>query len=154
MIFQVNLVLAANEIWPDGLDRPAELPTVSTFDVMCGKDHMDIQIRFTGPFNGIVSSKGACYHKTGNNCSVSFEKEMMRFAKNHCISKFMNFVVFVGHINDPNCLYVPPLSGKSFYTIRVPYARCGTKPDLHGQFYENTVCIEHRCTQPNSFCEM
>lgn len=58
LLVQVNLVLAANEIWPDGLDRPLELPTVNSFDVMCGKDHMEIQIRFTGPFNGIVGSKG------------------------------------------------------------------------------------------------
>lgn len=64
MFAQVNLVSAANELWPYGLDRPAELPTVSSFDVMCGKDHMDIQIRFTGPFNGIVSSKGACDRPT------------------------------------------------------------------------------------------
>lgn len=65
-------MLAANEIWPDGLDRPAELPTVSSFDVMCGKDHMDIQIRFTGPFNGIVSSKGACYLSTACILTVVF----------------------------------------------------------------------------------
>lgn len=51
-------MLAGNEIWPDDLNRPNEIPTINSFDVMCGKDHMDIQIRFTGPFHGVVSSKG------------------------------------------------------------------------------------------------
>lgn len=55
---QINLVLAGNEIWPDDLNRPNEIPTIDSFEVMCGKEHMDIQIRFTGPFNGVVSSKG------------------------------------------------------------------------------------------------
>lgn len=36
---------------------------------------------------------------------------------------------------------MPPSSGKTFYAFRIAYARCGTKPDLNGQFYENTVRI-------------
>ena len=126
---QINLVFAANEVWPDGLDRPLELPTVNSFDVMCGKDHMDIQIRFTGPFNGIVTSKGM---------SVT-DCDYFRCKRNKLLHQ--PFMFFVGHASDPNCIYVQPLSGKSFYSFRIPYARCGTKPDLHGQFYENTVCV-------------
>lgn len=46
---------------------------------------------------------------------------------------------YVGQHSDPRCIYVPPSSGKTFYAFRIAYARCGTKPDLNGQFYENTV---------------
>lgn len=51
--------------------------------------------------------------------------------------------MYVGQHSDPRCIYVPPSSGKTFYAFRIAYARCGTKPDLNGQFYENTVCIEY-----------
>ncbi|KAJ4438021.1 hypothetical protein ANN_13960 [Periplaneta americana] len=29
------------------------------------------------------------------------------------------------------------------FSFRIAYARCGTKPDLHGQFYENTVVVQY-----------
>lgn len=53
---QINLVLAGNEIWP--LDRPDGMPTINSLEVMCGKDHMDVHVQFSAPFDGIVSSKG------------------------------------------------------------------------------------------------
>lgn len=49
---------------------------------------------------------------------------------------------YVGQHSDPRCIYVPPSSGKTFYAFRIAYARCGTKPDLNGQFYENTVRVQ------------
>ncbi|VEN63034.1 unnamed protein product [Callosobruchus maculatus] len=33
--------------------------------------------------------------------------------------------------------------GQTFFSFRIAYARCGTKPDLHGQFYENTVVVQY-----------
>lgn len=54
--FQISLVLAGNEIWP--LDRPDGMPTINSLEVMCGKDHMDVHLSFSHPFEGIVSSKG------------------------------------------------------------------------------------------------
>lgn len=56
-ILQINLVLAGNEIWP--LDRPDGMPTINSLEVMCGKDHMDVHLSFSAPFDGIVSSKGS-----------------------------------------------------------------------------------------------
>lgn len=41
------------------------------------------------------------------------------------------------------CVYVPPSTGQTFFSFRIAYARCGTKPDLHGQFYENTVVVQY-----------
>jgi hypothetical protein len=91
------------DIWP--LERPEGMPAIQSLEVMCGKDHMDVHLSFTHPFEGIVSSKG-------------------QYA-------------------DPRCVYVPPSTGKTFFSFRIAYARCGTKPDLHGQFYENTVVVQY-----------
>lgn len=55
---------------------------------------------------------------------------------------FLIFIFLIsGQHSDPRCVYVPPSTGKTFFTFRIAYARCGTKPDLNGQFYENTASI-------------
>lgn len=77
------------------------MPNIVSLEVMCAKDHMDVHMTFSHPFEGIVSSKN--------------------------------------QHSDPRCIYVPPSSGKTFFSFRISYSRCGTKPDLNGQFYENTV---------------
>lgn len=53
---QFSLVLAGNELWP--MDRPDGMPNIVSLEVMCGKDHMDVHLTFSNPFEGIVSSKG------------------------------------------------------------------------------------------------
>ncbi|XP_067009138.2 uncharacterized protein m [Anabrus simplex] len=93
----------SGDIWP--LERPEGMPAIQSLEVMCGKDHMDVHLSFTHPFEGIVSSKG-------------------QYA-------------------DPRCVYVQPSTGKMAFSFRIAYARCGTKPDLHGQFYENTVVVQY-----------
>lgn len=95
--------IRGGEIWP--LERPEGMPAIQSLEVMCGKDHMDVHLSFTQPFEGIVSSKG-------------------QYA-------------------DPRCVYVPPATGKTYFSFRIAYARCGTKPDLNGQFYENTVVVQY-----------
>lgn len=52
----MNLAQAENELWP--LDRPKGMPIINSLEVMCGKDHMDVHLSFSHPFEGIVSSKG------------------------------------------------------------------------------------------------
>ncbi|RZC38528.1 uncharacterized protein BDFB_002902 [Asbolus verrucosus] len=99
----INVVDGAGDIWP--LDRPEGMPSIQSLEVMCGKDHMDVHLTFSQPFEGIVSSKG--------------------------------------QHGDPRCVYVPPSTGQTFFSFRIAYARCGTKPDLHGQFYENTVVVQY-----------
>ncbi|KAG8033852.1 hypothetical protein G9C98_008333 [Cotesia typhae] len=91
------------DIWP--LERPEGMPSIQSLEVMCGKDHMDVHLSFSQPFDGIVSSKGQ-----------------------HA---------------DPRCVYVPPSTSQTFFSFRIAYARCGTKPDMHGQFYENTVVVQY-----------
>ncbi|XP_063244230.1 cuticlin-1 [Bacillus rossius redtenbacheri] len=98
-----TLATGSGDIWP--LERPDGMPAIQSLEVMCGKDHMDVHLSFTHPFEGIVSSKGQ-----------------------HA---------------DPRCTYVPPSTGRTFFSFRIAYARCGTKPDLHGQFYENTVVVQY-----------
>lgn len=56
---------------------------------------------------------------------------------------FEGIVSSKGQYADPRCVYVPPSTGKTFFSFRIAYARCGTKPDLHGQFYENTVVVQY-----------
>lgn len=56
---------------------------------------------------------------------------------------FEGIVSSKGQYGDPRCVYVPPSTGKTYYTFRIAYARCGTKPDLNGQFYENTVVVQY-----------
>jgi len=34
------------------------MPNIVSLEVMCGKDHMDVHLTFSHPFEGIVSSKG------------------------------------------------------------------------------------------------
>ncbi|XP_019528434.3 uncharacterized protein LOC109400384 [Aedes albopictus] len=102
-VFLINVASPANEIWP--VERPDGMPQITALEVMCGKDHMDVHLSFSAPFEGIVSSKG--------------------------------------QHSDPRCIYVPPSTGKTFFTFRISYSRCGTKPDLNGQFYENTVVVQY-----------
>lgn len=94
---------SSNEMWP--IERPNGMPSIVSLEVMCGKDHMDVHLSFSAPFEGIVSSKG--------------------------------------QHSDPRCVYVPPSTGKTFFSFRISYSRCGTKPDLNGQFYENTVVVQY-----------
>ncbi|XP_044262322.1 uncharacterized protein LOC123009844 isoform X1 [Tribolium madens] len=103
ILLLINVVDGAGDLWP--LDRPDGMPSIQSLEVMCGKDHMDVHLTFSQPFEGIVSSKG--------------------------------------QHGDPRCVYVPPSTGQTFFSFRIAYARCGTKPDLHGQFYENTVVVQY-----------
>ncbi|GAB1867404.1 Cuticlin-1 [Camponotus japonicus] len=103
MVVGLRSVSSNSDIWP--LERPEGMPAIQSLEVMCGKDHMDVHLSFSQPFEGIVSSKGQ-----------------------HA---------------DPRCIYVPPSTGQTFFSFRIAYARCGTKPDMHGQFYENTVVVQY-----------
>ncbi|OWR47355.1 Cuticlin-1 [Danaus plexippus plexippus] len=98
-----NTRAKAGELWP--MERPEGMPVIQSLEVMCGKDHMDVHLTFSHPFEGIVSSKG--------------------------------------QHGDPRCVYVPPSTGQTYFSFRIAYAKCGTKPDLHGQFYENTVVVQY-----------
>ncbi|XP_011173006.1 uncharacterized protein LOC105205351 [Solenopsis invicta] len=103
MVVGLKSISSNSDIWP--LERPDGMPAIQSLEVMCGKDHMDVHLSFSQPFEGIVSSKGQ-----------------------HA---------------DPRCIYVPPSTGQTFFSFRIAYARCGTKPDMHGQFYENTVVVQY-----------
>lgn len=78
------------------MERPEGMPAIQSLEVMCGKDHMDVHLSFTQPFEGIVSSKG--------------------------------------QYGDPRCVYVPPSTGKTFFSFRIAYAR-----------YVNLIAVEALC---------
>jgi hypothetical protein len=56
VLLQLCLVSAGNELWPS--ERPNGMPNIVSLEVMCAKDHMDVHMTFSHPFEGIVSSKG------------------------------------------------------------------------------------------------
>lgn len=119
-LLQLSLVSAANELWPT--ERPNGMPNIVSLEVMCAKDHMDVHMTFSHPFEGIVSSKGN--QTTAKTHEIGLKNVQLHISGQH---------------SDPRCIYVPPSTGKTFFSFRIAYSRCGTKPDLNGQFYENTV---------------
>lgn len=87
------------------LERPDNQISINQLEVMCGKDHLTVQLSFNSPFQGLVFSKG--------------------------------------QYGQPNCMYVGPRSGSTTYEFQIYYDSCGTKPDMGGKFYENTIIIQY-----------
>ena len=52
-------VAAQNDVDFWNVERPRDMANIKTLDVMCGKTHMEVQISFDRPYNGIIFSKGA-----------------------------------------------------------------------------------------------
>ena len=56
---------------------------------------------------------------------------------------FNGIVFSKGTFGQDNCVYVKPYSGVTHTTFKVQYDACGTKPDLQGKYYENTIVIQY-----------
>lgn len=56
---------------------------------------------------------------------------------------FYGIVFSKGTYGHENCIYVKPNSGLTHAAFNVYYDQCGTKPDLQGKFYENTIVIQY-----------
>ena len=52
-------VLSQNDLDFWNVERPPDMANIASLEVMCGKTHMEVQISFDRPFNGIIFSKGA-----------------------------------------------------------------------------------------------
>ena len=50
---------AQNDLDFWNVERPPDMANIASLEVMCGKTHMEVQISFDRPFNGIIFSKGA-----------------------------------------------------------------------------------------------
>lgn len=48
-----------------------------------------------------------------------------------------------GQFGIPDCSYVMPHSGGMHFEFQIYYDKCGTKPDMGGKFYENTIIIQY-----------
>lgn len=58
--------------------------------------------------------------------------------------KPFNGIIFSkGAVDRYNCIYVKPQTGFSSYKFDIMYDQCGSKPDLHGRFYENNIVIQY-----------
>ena len=55
----VAYVAAQNDVDFWNVERPRDMANIKSLDVMCGKTHMEVQISFDRPYNGIIFSKGA-----------------------------------------------------------------------------------------------
>lgn len=99
-----SIVGPGNQMMVKDLSGPTS-GKIQTLDVICGKNFMTVRAEFSGPFYGIVFSKGTYGHE--------------------------------------NCIYVKPNSGLTHAAFNVYYDQCGTKPDLQGKFYENTIVIQY-----------
>jgi len=60
-LFSVFFALASGQNDVDfwNVERPLDMANIASLEVMCGKTHMEVQISFDRPFNGIIFSKGA-----------------------------------------------------------------------------------------------
>ncbi|XP_043232620.1 uncharacterized protein LOC122386937 [Amphibalanus amphitrite] len=56
---------------------------------------------------------------------------------------FQGLVFSKGQFNSPNCVYVKPYTSLGAYTFDIYFNKCGTKPDLNGKFYENTIIVQY-----------
>ena len=56
---------------------------------------------------------------------------------------FNGIVASKGTYGQDNCVYVKPYSGVTHTTFKVNYDACGTKPDLQGKYYENTIVVQY-----------
>jgi len=52
-------VIGQNDVDFWNVERPPDMANIASLEVMCGKTHMEVQISFDRPFNGIIFSKGA-----------------------------------------------------------------------------------------------
>ena len=52
-------VFCQNDVDFWNVERPPDMANIASLEVMCGKTHMEVQISFDRPFNGIIFSKGA-----------------------------------------------------------------------------------------------
>jgi len=55
----ITLTSGQNDVDFWNVERPRDMANIETLDVMCGKTHMEVQISFDKPYNGIIFSKGA-----------------------------------------------------------------------------------------------
>ena len=56
---------------------------------------------------------------------------------------FKGIVFSKGTYGQSKCVYVKPRSGLTHVTFNVRYDECGTKPDLQGKYFENTIVIQY-----------
>ncbi|XP_076062313.1 uncharacterized protein LOC143037670 [Oratosquilla oratoria] len=58
-------------------------------------------------------------------------------------SPFQGMVFSKGQYGQNRCMYVQPRSGGTQFEFQILYNDCGTKPDMGGKFYENTIIVQY-----------
>ena len=90
-LFQLSSAQNDLDFW--NVERPPDMANIASLEVMCGKTHMEVQISFDRPFNGIIFSKGAidqynCIYvkpQTGSRAySFNIMYDQVRLKSIHC----------------------------------------------------------------------
>lgn len=71
-------------------------------------------------------------------CGKSYMRVRVKFTR-----PFQGLVFSKGQYGNGDCVYVRPDSGRQDYSFDIDYKACGTKPDLNGRFYENTIVVQY-----------
>jgi len=79
---------------------------------------------------------------TITDLTVIFGKEHMT-VRAEFSAPFQGIIFSKGTYGQDNCVYIKQHSGVSHATFNVKYDQCGTKPDLQGKYYENTIVIQY-----------
>ena len=120
-----SLVAGQNDLDFWNVERPPDMANIASLEVMCGKTHMEVQISFDRPFNGIIFSKGAIDQY---NCI---------YVKPQTGSRAYSFNIMYDQVNLISNLI------KTMNYLMNKIFQCGTKPDMNGKFYENNIVIQY-----------
>ena len=89
-------VFCQNDVDFWNVERPPDMANIASLEVMCGKTHMEVQISFDRPFNGIIFSKGAIDQY---NCI---------YVKPQTGSRAYSFNIMYDQVRDPVSRWPPP----------------------------------------------
>ncbi|KAG0422887.1 hypothetical protein HPB47_001315 [Ixodes persulcatus] len=134
-VFWVGLEVSSIEVYP--LSYQSETTKARRTDVTATPaqeaDELSLQGPRRGPkLPGRAATAWACRSPLGTCPAWSASS-----------SAFHGIVFSKGHHGQQDCVYVQPHSGITAVHFDVFYDRCGTKPDHHGSFYENTIVVQY-----------
>jgi len=95
--FLLKKISAENAVDFWNIERPSEMATIQSLEVMCGKTFMEVKIKFDRVFNGIIFSKGAidqynCIYVKPQTGSVIYSFNIMYNKVKFILSSFNFFV--------------------------------------------------------------
>ncbi|KAH9425143.1 hypothetical protein DERP_011871 [Dermatophagoides pteronyssinus] len=131
---------------------------ISQIDHVIGQNdyYDDLMANVVGASNGDVeiSSNGQQQNNNNNVNNMIASSTKLDSLDVICGKEYMtvraefngqfNGIIFSkGTYGQSKCVYVKPHSSLTHTTFNVRYDECGTKPDLQGKYFENTIVIQY-----------